>query len=384
MRNQNEYTDNLMDPNPSPSTPIDTIEWDYLLDSVRNHKCVLLLGPEIVPGLYLFKELRQWLESGGAGVSLSRDVAVHYERDELFLFTGPDARTRVSGRLGQFYQQFLHHFQPFYQKVAKLPFPVVISTIPDEGLRRIFEQEGVSSQFSYYHRKGTPKPHERIIAHPWEHRLIFNLFGKTGERDSLVLTHEDLFDYLKSILGAKPLSDDLYIHLSEALMEADDFIFLGFQFDHWYMQLLLRLLNPELSKGRQYAFNPELADETRIFFADQFKVDFISNLSPMEFLDKFCLLWEQYEQRYAEQAPLKHSLRDLMKQGQLLRILERLEEVFGEEGNLEQTQAVTLLQARFNDLRQQIRDGVLMGELSLIEMNRIRKSTLDLIDSLSD
>lgn len=212
-----------------------------------------------------------------------------------------------------------------------------------------------------------------------EQRALFNLFGKVGERESLVLTHEDLFDFLRSILGAKPLTDELYLPLFEALSDADDFIFLGFQFDKWYMQLLLRLLNPELSKGRQYAFNPNLADETLVFFADQFKVDFVSDLAPLDFLDELAARWQAYEQRFETGAPLRQNLLDWLKQGQLQRILDRLGAHFNAGSDADSSTQLTLLAARFNELRANIRAGTVLSEHASVEMNRLRAALLELI-----
>ena len=376
------YSPKLTDMLP-PTLAAADIEWTELLNSLHQRKCVLLLGPQLLPDQRVFDALCTWLDDPANPAGLRRtDLTVRYPNDELFLFSGLDARTRVSGKLGAFYQTFSAQLLDAYEKIAALPFPLIVSTLPDEGLRRVFEEKGIAHQYSFYHRRGTPKPHERIEHHPMEQRALFNLFGKVGERESLVLTHEDLFDFLRSILGAKPLTDELYLPLSEALTDADDFIFLGFQFDKWYMQLLLRLLNPELSKGRQYAFNPSLADETLVFFADQFKVDFVSDFAPLDFLDELAARWTAHEQRFETGAPLRQNLLDWLKQGQLQRILDRLEAHFRTKnaaGLLDQT---TLQAARFHQLRADIRAGTVLSEHASVEMNKIRAALLDLIRQL--
>ncbi len=356
------------------------IEWNELLASLHQRKCVLLLGPQLLPGARVFDALCAWLDAPENPAGLRRtDLSVRYANDELFLFSGLDARTRVSGKLGQFYQDFSGQLTAAYDKIAALPFPLVVSTLPDEGLRRALEEKGIAHQFGYYHRRGTPRPHERIDVNPMEQRALFNLFGKIGERESLVLTHEDLFDFLRSILGAKPLTDEQYLPLSDALSDADDFIFLGFQFDKWYMQLLLRLLNPELSKGRQYAFNPQLAEETLVFFADQFKVDFVDGIGPLQFLDELHTRWQAYEQRFETGAPLRQNLLDWLKQGQLQRIIDRLGAHFAAANDADSAGQLTLLAARFNELRANIRAGTVLSEHASVETNRIRAALLELI-----
>lgn len=370
---------------PAPTILPAEIEWNDLLTSLDNRKCILLLGPQLVPETRVFDALCQWLDRPDNPAGLRRgDLTVRYPNDELFLFAGLDARTRVSGKIGAFYQEFSAGLADAYAQIADLPFPLIVSTLPDEGLHRWLEQAGIAHQFSYYHRRGTPKPHECIKDNPMEEqRALFNLFGKIGERESLVLTHEDLFDYLRSILGAKPLTDDFYLPVSEVLTDADDFIFLGFQFDKWYMQLLLRLLNPELSKGRQYAFSPQLADETLVFFADQFKVDFVSGMAPLDFLSELHQRWRTYEQRFETGAPLRQNLLDWLKEGHLQRILDKLDAHFAAQNDKDRHDQIILLAARFTELRHNLRNGTVLGEHASVEINKIRAALLDLIRQMN-
>lgn len=353
------------------------VEWDDLLKSLHEGRCVLLLGPQLLPGLSLFGELDRWLRDPANGVALRPgDVRMAYPADELFLFNDLNARSRVSGKLEAFYRQFAPQFEPLYRKIAELPFPVIVSTMPDEGLRRVFEEKGLAHQFGYYHRKGVPKPHESIAQDPAAERALFNIFGKIGERESLLLTHEDLFDFLRNILGVKPLTDERYLLLNDALGRADDFVFLGFQFDKWYMQLLLRLLNPDASKARQYAFNPELADETLVFFADQFKVDFVDGLTPNQFLDELTRRWQENQARFEAGAPLKQTLAQWLKQGHLGRILEKL------AGHPAAEKEATFQLGRLNELNRTIREGTALSEHTSVEMNKIRKAVQDLIEMI--
>ena len=37
------------------------VEWDDLLKSLHEGRCILLLGPQLLPGLSLFDELEGWL-----------------------------------------------------------------------------------------------------------------------------------------------------------------------------------------------------------------------------------------------------------------------------------------------------------------------------------
>lgn len=355
------------------------IAWKDILKSLAAQQCVLLIGPDLLPNENLFLDLLEHLGINPINIpnSLPRDVSMVYPAESLFLFPNDAARTRIWRRFEEFYDQHLKKRYPLYAQIAKLPFPVIINAMPDLGLRHSFEQDGILHQFSYYDYRGTPELYDRISAPPRDTRLIFNLLGVLSDHNSLVLTHDDLFAYFSQILGDKKLSSELYIDLSHTLKNATDFIFLGFQFDHWPIQMLLRLLNPERNKGLQYAVNPTLAAETRIFFADQFEVEFVDGITPAEFLDELCMRWTAEEQqRQAAGAPLKQTLRDWLRQGLLTRILERL------DGTPAQSEAVFLL-GRLSDLRQSIRDGVVSSESALLEMNRIRKAVQELIETLA-
>lgn len=121
------------------------IEWSELLNSLHQRKCVLLLGPQLLPDQRVFDSLCDWLDdpAGPAGLRKT-DLTVRYPNDELFLFSGLDARTRLSGKLSLFYQEFSKKLTAAYEKIAALPFPLVVSTLPDEGLRRVLEEKGIA------------------------------------------------------------------------------------------------------------------------------------------------------------------------------------------------------------------------------------------------
>ncbi|MCW5920705.1 MAG: SIR2 family protein [Saprospiraceae bacterium] len=355
------------------------IAWKDILRALRDQKCVLLLGPDLLPDENCFLSLCQHLGIDFADLpgSLPRDVAMVYPKDELFLFPNDAARTRTWRRFEEFYDDWQHRVAPMYASIAALPFPVVISTLPDLGLRRVFEQRGILHQFSYYDYAGTPEPHDRISASPRDTRLVFNMFGILSDHNSLVLTHEDLFRFFCQILGDKKLTSDLYIELSQTLKYATDFIFVGFQFDQWPMQMLLRLLNPERNKGRQYALNPAVAEETRVFFADQFEVEFVGEITPAQFLDELAARWDAEEQQRADAgAPLQQTLRDWLKQGHLARILEKLE-------GTPAAQDAAFQLGRLSELRRSIHEGVVSSDNAQLEMNKIRKAVQHLIEGLT-
>jgi hypothetical protein len=103
--------------------------------------------------------------------------------------------------------------------------------------------------------------------------LIYNLFGSITSPESLILSYDDLFEYFKSVFGNNMLPKDV----RSILKDADNVIFLGFQFDRWYVQLILNLLDiyDETSGFSRYALASSLSNDTRILCMNHFKIEFI-------------------------------------------------------------------------------------------------------------
>lgn len=358
-----------------------SVEWDKLLQAIQQQRCVLFLGPDLQPGTDLFGELCRHL-----GLPDHPQVAMPFPADELFLFPSPRARSTAAEQIEEFYEQQQGRWTGFYEKVASLPFHLIISASPDMGLSRVFDRLGVAHQFSYYHRRKVEPdpPYDKIVEDPKNQRLIFNLFGRTGKLGSLVLSHDDLFDYLRNILGAKGLSHEDYEKLHFALTEATNFLFLGFQFKKWYMQLLLRLLNPDQDKGRQYALNPALADETLVFYGKQFEIKFVDSHTPEQFLDELSRRWADFAQPLEELATSKQLLLNWHKQGHLLRILERLEKTAQTSAHPDLSTAVAMQFSRYNTLQNQVQHRAIMPDQASVLRNQIALAVLELIRNLPD
>ncbi len=151
--------------------------------------------------------------------------------------------------------------------IARLPFHLIVSINPDTFLSDTFYKFGVKHRFSHY-RKGN-RPSDAVAPPTREEPLIYNLTGSVLEDESSILDYEDLFSLIGSSLGAAGLPAGF----RSAMEKIRTYIFMGFNFEKWHTQLMLRILCGKVGY-RKYAGPHELGADTRIFLTNQFKIEF--------------------------------------------------------------------------------------------------------------
>ncbi|MBK8429293.1 MAG: hypothetical protein IPL27_26565 [Lewinellaceae bacterium] len=103
--------------------------------------------------------------------------------------------------------------------------------------------------------------------------MIYNLCGSIEDYQSLVLDFDDMFELLKNLLSDFGIPKAV----NDVLVTATTYIFIGFQFDKWYTQLLLRYVNKNRDRfsnaKKNYASKTVISDEnTKFFFQQQFNL----------------------------------------------------------------------------------------------------------------
>ena len=265
-------------------------QWDELLEFIENGQCILMLGPNISaspdndkPYIELFSEtLVERLKIPGLNPSDYSKVASTYKH----LKTSSQFHNRVK----KFYGQNLTSAKTF-QYIAKMPFPLIINTSPDHLLKEAYD----NAIFDYYNYKSNRK--EPTSSGTSKHPLVYNLFGSAVEPESLIITEKDRLDFLvNSIKRDPPLPKNL---LSEKIMNNEKmFLFVGFDFNEWYLRLLLNILS--LNNDRFACaidrHDVETNQETRVFYTHNFNLSFLD--APFDiFIHKLYL-------KYAEKNPL--------------------------------------------------------------------------------
>ena len=188
---------------------------EYITESIKQKQCILVLGPDIAfnSEKSLLKEISKFLET---------KQFKHQFHDDEVLFS---STTKFKPFGFRYFPKFFNELKPteIHEKIAEIPFHLIISLSPDLLLKQVFEKNNFDFSFDYYHKQKAsaeiPKPSS-------EKPLLYNLLGTHKQNTSLILCFNDLFDYLSSIFGIYKLHTDLETELKEA----QTVFFLGFKY----------------------------------------------------------------------------------------------------------------------------------------------------------
>lgn len=197
-------------------------------------RSILVIGPEI----FLDKDGKS-LQAGFTEKysQNNKGLIKHYfEHDNLIRPKNPLTHVIIQKNFAEFYKnEFPKNVIELYRKIAQIPFPLIISLNPDNTMEKCYDELGYKPVFDFY-IKGKKSLTDAIPTK--DNPFLFNLLGSYTEPESLILTYEDLFEYLRNILPG----DSLPKSIRTSLRNAMNITFLGVEFDKWYFQLLVRLL----------------------------------------------------------------------------------------------------------------------------------------------
>ncbi len=280
--------------------------FEKILTYIANEQCVLVIGPEILrfEGKPMNMYLRDRLYE-----QFKNDVTHYYQNDGLFLFPSEDES--VKSDLAQSLRQECYQLpalqeyqEDLFKTIARLPFHLIISINPDTFLTDTFYKYGIRHRFSHY-RKGD-RPSDEVAPPTLEEPLIYNLAGSVLEDESLVLDYDDLFSLIGSSLGAAGLPSGL----QTALEKIRTYIFIGFSFEKWYTQVMLRILCGKAAY-RKYAGPHKINPDTYTFLVNQFKIGFWDQ-EEGDFWEAFTQQAMEYKNADPQKANLPF-LRDLLE-----------------------------------------------------------------------
>ena len=205
-----------------------------IVDGIKEQKCVLLFGPGLARcknGETMLTLLTEYFKK----ISLE----VKEDLDDLYT-CDPTTKTRALLYLQKYCRE---HSEPndWHWELARIPCHLYVSITPDLLMKQALDDYVPDHEFKYWAKN---QPPEKVTKPTRDKPLLYNLFGCVENQDSIIFSQGDLIKYLFSIIK----EFDLPQNLRESLKNSSYFIFIGFDFEKWYLKLLLRLLELEESK----------------------------------------------------------------------------------------------------------------------------------------
>ena len=137
--------------------------------------------------------------------------------------------------------------------LAQVPFRIYLTTTPDSLLANALVAEGRDPQVAVCawndHMARPESVFERETAYRPDAKrpLVYQLFGRLADADSLVLTEDDYFDYLIGFTSQK----DLIPPVVRRALADTALLFLGFRMDDWQFRVLFRTVMSQAGGSRR-------------------------------------------------------------------------------------------------------------------------------------
>jgi len=242
------------------------IDYKKLIRAIRNDGCVLFLGPEIAQSKTGESEHKKFYKSLETKY---KDELKFNDEEGFFMFHEPDAKTDLIYDLKEFYENNLFA-EDTLKLVAKIPFHFIVSATPDDTLSKVFRDFNIEHESANFERS------KKSCIQPTKDKpLIYYILG-LASKGNYILTQDDFYEYIKLVIGQNILPKEIV----DTLFHATNFVFIGFEFDKWYIRLLMHILEFHLKKDGKtmQAIKP---DDTNYIFQTliekQFNVTFIEN-----------------------------------------------------------------------------------------------------------
>ncbi len=360
------------------STSISCSDWEDILFSIGKKQCVVVIGPGVPKdrdGVTLQDSLCNL-------ISEELKIPIPETADKQFLLgdsmiKDKSKRTKLMRLASKVYQN--PEPNETYNLISQVPVKLFINLSPDDILSKAFKKNEFDHQFSYYNYK---IPSQDTLNINNDVPIIYNISGcYNSDSETVCLHHKDLFEYLSKILGySGPISPEV----ASLTSCAERFIFLGFDFESWYLRIIMHLLMPdEQNQAFAYPWNTEyLRYHTLEFFRNNFKIDFINN-DIDQFLNE---LIEKCKEKNLIRKPVKTAVaekpQNIVKKyvsgGNTDAAITFLEE------NYNDNKDVLMLASRFNRMKRELKFGTISFDEAKREDAMVASAILDIIDVFSN
>jgi len=240
------------------------VNFDDLIDAIKFDNCILFIGPEISvdeKGNSIHEKFYQSISTRNT------------EYDSKESFFEPNSETKLINKMKRFYTESFHYENKsgyeILEKLAQIPFNMIVSAAPDDTLHRIFDSHNKKHTFVYYNED------EQEVNEPSkENPIIFNFLGNPAINGKYVFTFQQFHDYINQKQVIK-----IPVNIEAKVSEAVHYLFIGFDFEKWYNRLAL--ISFKLNeKTDSYTFNnTKLTDSVKAFIVKQFNISYIDKYS---------------------------------------------------------------------------------------------------------
>ena len=299
-----------------------------LLGAFKKGTVALFIGPHALctpSGQTVQESLLQYLHE-----QLPQGSYSFYPDDELFHFK----EGRRVGTAKQLMESFFDTKPAevaFTAKLVDLPVPFIVSASLDPHIETALKAVCPTATADFYTSAENPGKIDGELP-TVEKPLFYQIFGSLKEYDSLILTHDDLFKYIAAIMGDKQLHPDF----KTAIKGIKHFIFLGFKFEKWYVQLLLQLLNVNNGKSERTSTYHGTNEHVTALCNDQFSIDFVDK-NIVEYVNEMydiCkknnLLRSQQLAEKKNTQVLSTRLIELLEQNEMRQVIDKMKAFFEE------------------------------------------------------
>ncbi len=357
------------------------IHWDYLMESLKEEKCVLCLGSGIYSGMEeerlettLARHLRN--EADVLGIRVYDDGWFHYK---------PKAnKIEVWQAIKQFYNQPRPFAEHLLEKIAEIPFSLALNFTPDQKLTAALDAKQYPYDFQAYLRRNSGE----LLAMPCVARpLIYNFLGVVTDKNSLVMTYDDFYAYLQSQFVGQGLPDVI----EESIANAHYILFLGVPFDQWYGHLFMRVLKQHQpdSDSKKYAFDVLMDDRIATSCFDQYTISFVSS-DIAWFIDalyskcKAAGTLREQNPAFRQKGLSFDVLRQHIKNNNFSEAFDRLQRELRALGNSTESfqNQLILLSGQFYLLKKNEQKGIIASEELFRQYNLLRNNFMELLIDL--
>ncbi len=253
-------------------------KWKALVGAVRRGSITPVVGPGLGERVYgplrdatrelaetagfpLAQHQRSELQQVSQFLQFNQDVATAREMFKAELrrqilqrhdSLPPEARELPLSRLMALVGQRNRDEDPDdpYRLLAQLDAKLFVTANPDNLLQEALKAEGKDPETFFFNWRDKTQVGESAAAGEQdpepERPLVFHIFGFFRDDDSLVLTEDDYFDYLISLIQYKPRIPAVVGHQTTST----SLLFLGFQLTDWNFRVLYRLIMSQEGSSR--------------------------------------------------------------------------------------------------------------------------------------